>query len=1084
MAICQKNKKGAAMGYRATFTGWKNITLEDLLVAYRKAKADCFFENTFPAAIKFADYERDLLANLKKLLECLHHAKGFSGNAKLLGDFRLLPKKLSSKPKESATANGHVHFSNPDRTVEYLLDHHEITPEFRVVGDFPVDTHILSALWINTIGHRFDAKLAASCYGARLKRIRNDELFSDAEEKPFHISAIGSFAPYFQPYQKWRNDGLKAIRGELEQDREIIAVSLDLKSFYHFIDPLALASAALHEELGLGLSNEEQAFTEDLAKFLNCWSEGAGQFSKKVTSGAVAIPGGLVIGLTASRIVSNVLLYRWDRLIKERIAPIHYGRYVDDMFLVLRDTNTISNSQQFMKYLRERMGSEVVAQVGKTDDQIWQIQQGEDFQGQTQIRLQSDKQKLFLLQGRAGLDLLDSIEKEISELSSEHRLMPSPDQLEDSTAARVLSAAGNVGESADTLRRADGLTIRRLSWSLQLRHVETLARDLPPQEWYEQREEFYQFAHNHILRPDNLFAHFTYLPRLLGFAISLNEWRQAEQIALRAYHSLQQLATAIPKEKPIAVNGVVTKAGENLWPMVKGTLTWLFIDAASRYYDPNRLLLGQRSKKEQRLATLFLKGIFDSLLEVESLLNFHFGSEDFDRKAPLVAMADLAKVPYKRILHSVSAGQLVELHQGKNEGRILKLIEASQLLNTEVLKGFLRSTRLSRLEAVEAEKRKNESVLPYLFPTRPLTPAEISELAPECLGLRRADGKHCQEKPSVIWAQYTQALRGVWIKPTLLATEQDGKDIPNLQMSRKYVRVGTDRKNKITIALTNLKTEDRDWAAMACNRPNLSRERYQRISELVNQAIRLKPRPDYLLFPELSIPLKWIDSVAARLNAMGISLIAGTEYRHFGNDQLLSEACLVLTDNRLGYPATVKIWQPKLEPAVGEDKELTTKFGKRWAVAKLQGKRSKPVYVHNNVYFGLMVCSELQNSKARVRFQGEVDALMVLSWNQDLETFASLIESAALDVHAYTILVNNRKYGDSRIRSPAKEAFLRDIARVRGGDNDFVIAATLDIDALRAFQSRAKRWPVNEDSFKPVPEGFKLNKNRRRLPPK
>jgi len=47
-----------------------------------------------------------------------------------------------------------------------------------------------------------------------------------------------------------------------------------------------------------------------------------------------------------------------------------------------------------------------------------------------------------------------------------------------------------------------------------------------------------------------------------------------------------------------------------------------------------------------------------------------------------------------------------------------------------------------------------------------------------------------------------------------------------------------------------------------------------------------------------------------------------------------------------------------------------------------------------------------------------------------------------------------------------------------------VIAATLDIDALRAFQSRAKRWPQDGDKFKPVPEGFRLAKNRRKLPPK
>ena len=120
----------------------------------------------------------------------------------------------------------------------------------------------------------------------------------------------------------------------------------------------------------------------------------------------------------------------------------------------------------------------------------------------------------------------------------------------------------------------------------------------------------------------------------------------------------------------------------------------------------------------------------------------------------------------------------------------------------------------------------------------------------------------------------------------------------------------------------------------------------------------------------------------------------------------------------------------------------------------------------------------------RIKFQGEVDALMVMSWNQDLDTFAALIESTALDLHAYSILVNNRAYGDSRVRSPAKESFLRDLARVRGGDNDFVIAATLDIDALRAFQSRAKRWPQVGDKFKPVPEGFRLAVGRKRLPPK
>lgn len=53
------------MTYQAIFTGWDDLTIEDLLVAYRKAKADSFFENTFPVAIKFASMSRNYLKTCK-----------------------------------------------------------------------------------------------------------------------------------------------------------------------------------------------------------------------------------------------------------------------------------------------------------------------------------------------------------------------------------------------------------------------------------------------------------------------------------------------------------------------------------------------------------------------------------------------------------------------------------------------------------------------------------------------------------------------------------------------------------------------------------------------------------------------------------------------------------------------------------------------------------------------------------------------------------------------------------------------------------------------------------------------------------
>ncbi|HHJ4202741.1 hypothetical protein ACV1DV_17465 [Aeromonas veronii] len=1073
------------MSYQVNFEGWDNITIEDLLVAYRKAKADCFYENVFPTAIKFAEYEQDLLENLNSLLEILKSNEGFEGNEQLLGNFRLLPKKLTIDKKPSAVENGHVHFSKPERAVSNLFKNYKITPEFRIIGDFPVDTHIISALWINLIGHKFDSKLNDCCYGARLKRIRDDELFTSDDDRAFHISSIGSFVPYFQPYQKWRSDGLKAIRDELEKDRDIIAVSLDLKGYYHFIDPLAISGNALLKEIELELNDEEKTFTKQIANFLNRWSKNASKFGRSIGGKKSNVSGGLVIGLTCSRIISNILLHKWDRIILEQLSPIHYGRYVDDMFLVLRDTGTVTNNADLMKLLQSRINKKHLYKKANNSS-IWNIDQGKDIQGESTISLQSDKQKLFILQGRAGLDLLDSIENEIHELSSEHRLMPSPEQLENSTAAKVLSAAGSVGDNADTLRRADGLTIRRLGWSLQLRHVETLARDLPPNQWKEQREEFYQFAHNHILSANNIFAHFNYLPRLLGFAIRMSEWEHAKQIAVKSYKALDTLAAEVSTGMMVKINGCDAKVSNDLWSYIKGTLTWLFIDAATRYHDPHKIFLGERSTKKKQLSTLFLNQIFENLTDFKEILNLHFDIADFEKKAPLVALADLSNEAYKYILRTHSAEELVGKRDVQKEKKILKLLDNSKLLDTEIFEQFLNSTRKTRLGKVVKGRKRNDSYLPYLFPTRPLSPAEISELAPECVGLPSVLGKTPVYSSAVIWAKYTQVLRGVWIKPTLLATEQDNNE-KQVSKSKNKLRIGTDSKDKIVIALTNLGTEDSDWEATASDKPNLSRKRYQKISNLVNDTLRLNPKPDYVLFPELSIPLRWLNSIAARLSAAGISLIAGTEYHHSDGNKILSKAVLVLADNRLGYPTFVKIWQPKLAPAVGEDKELISKFGKEWAISEQEArsiKNAKPIYIHNGVNFGVMICSELQNSKARIRFQGAIDALMVLSWNRDLDTFASLIESAALDIHAYTILVNNRKYGDSRIRSPAKESFLRDIARLRGGDNDFVVAATLDISALRSFQSRAKRWPNELDKFKPVPEGFKLQGDRKKMPPK
>ncbi|QLZ68461.1 hypothetical protein FOLKNPGA_01240 [Legionella sp. PC1000] len=1059
------------MGYCAKFKGWDAVTLSDLIIAYRKAKADCFFENIFSSGIKFSEYERDLLANLNKLLEKLRTNEGFMNDSFLLGECRIIPKKLIIAPKESN--NGHAHFSDPIRAFKTLKEQNNITLEFRVIGDFPVDTHIISALWINMIGHKFDACLDASSYGSRLRRVRNEKILDKNASKPFHITAIGSFEPYFVPYQKWRKNGLQAIRWELEKEHKVIAVSLDLKNYYHYIDPTFLASSEFQKDIGLNIESYNKEldndFTNQICELLKNWSSKASKYMKEFLgeNEANEITGGLAIGLTASRIISNVLLRKWDKLILEKITPIYYGRYIDDMFLVLRDPGTINDTHELMEYLQERIGKDCLS----CNDKNWRIMFGDDYQKNSIFQLQEKKQKLFILDGQAGCDLLDSIEKEIYELSSERRLMPMPDQLEQSTAARVLSAAGDSAEQADTLRRADGLTIRRLSWSLQMRHVEILARDLSPDSWKKERHEFYQFAHNHILRADKIFDHYIYLPRLLGFAINLNEWEQAEIIVNRSFDSIERLAEISDSNKLVINGNLCNNIKAELWENVKHSLALQFIEAVAKYYDLNILFKYKKSKNMSRIEETFLTNLREKFHYPEYSIN---SNADFYNIIPLIAISDLNKIPYKLLKDNK---KLLKEINFENEEELFNEFENTGLLEIKFLKEFLTCSQMLSI-------KKNRSIKnifkPFLFPTRPFTPKEIAELVPKCIQTESSTNI----LPSMIWAKYVRVLSGVWVKQSLLVNDIESSNEQkekNIKQKYRKINVGSEKKKSVIIAITSLLTEDECWENAASSKPTLTLERYKRISKLVNEAIHLKPKPDYLIFPELSLPIKWISSIGNRLTSSGISLIAGTEYRPIRNNKICSQACLDLTDDTLGYPSSIRIWQQKNYPAANEEKVLLSKFGKIWQPTS---SNSKPIYNHNNFHFGVMVCSELQNSKERISFQGEIDALMVLSWNKDLETFSSLIESAALDIHAYLIMVNNRKYGDSRVRVPAKESFLRDIARLRGSENDFLVTVEIDINKLRTFQSRVKRWPEEDDPYKPVPEGFNISKSREKLPPK
>lgn len=1088
------------------------------MYAYRKAKADCFYDRIIGATGKFIDYEENLGQNLSSLLNALRGGGVSTVLERSQGEPRVIAKKLGveeHEDPESVSVGGHqsfsdahVFFSDPERAIHRSQGRSHWVPEMRVVGDFEVEFHIVSALWINLVGHKFDAILDESAYGSRLRRYPKEP--HDDRTADYQMHAVSTFPPYFASYRNWREGGLEALHHELTRGRSVIALSLDLANFFHEVDPSFMVEETFQSKSGVRLSDWEHEFTSQMVDALKAWSEAVHGFINVSESGRKPTTG-LPIGLAAARVIANVVLYEVDQDIQQGLAPVYYGRYVDDMLLILRDPGHIKTADELFRYIADRtrfLFPQAEDGQAKPENMEFKLSYSEH----TKLVLQPKKQRAFFLKGQAGLDLLDTIKAEIGSVSSERRLLPMPDELESSRSAKVLAAAELGEDEAVTLGRAHGLTIRRLGWAVQLRAVETLAKALIRSEWQEQREKFYVFACNHILRADMVMAYMDYLPRLFGLATALEDWDSLLRMKKCLDEALELLQTGSAIEEHadgrphrvtvLKVNGVRVEKSQdisNVWAGLRRSVRETLSETILSSLSLDRSASPQLPLEIRRIVQGRNEGEPLETLEVKGL-------------ALKVREADLGRVSYKDHLKTDATRERQKV-EGEEE-----LEEGYRYFDD--LKEFLEKSRDQNLSSAGRLSlallgQDPGSTVPFLFPTRPYDSEEISLFLPEDCVIGTGDGT----EELMEWARYTRATTGLSLPIKIQAsldesgTEADSESADSgidVRGSVRYARVDSaSPPPSVRLGISSLYTSAESWSKTASGESDISLDRYRRVESIINQAIKADPKPTHLLLPELSIPERWLGLVSERLVDAGISLIAGLDYHHVAPANRLKRpseagelepkncttverevdscAVLVLLDGRLGRRSAIQIRQAKAQPAPQEEFDLMHKFGRKWkqtpATADsgggLGGTDKKPIYIHKGVAIGVLVCSELQNVRHRLHFQGEVDILAILSWNKDLNTFDALVESSSLDIHAYIALVNNRMYGGGRVRVPAKESHKRDLCQVRGGQNEHLLVVEVDVQKLREFQRRAKRWPEPSDHFKPVPEEYCMSDFRR-----
>lgn len=303
--------------------------------------------------------------------------------------------------------------------------------------------------------------------------------------------------------------------------------------------------------------------------------------------------------------------------------------------------------------------------------------------------------------------------------------------------------------------------------------------------------------------------------------------------------------------------------------------------------------------------------------------------------------------------------------------------------------------------------------------------------------------------------------------------------------------------DKLKLGIVNMKVSGNDIDLSFSKTPNLHSSRIQKISCLLNEAV--KNKANMIIFPEVSIPHQLINSICRFAMKHNVAIVCGLEHIIYENGLCCNYLATILPGKYKEYGhAIVKLrlknhYSPREKEYVRgfnwelpiminkHDKDLGISDDEDENECEKCKKCNKETFIKeydlikwSGVDFSTYSCFELADIKDRSLFTSHVDLLIGSIHNKDINYYSNIIESLSRDVHCYFVQVNNSELGDNRVISPSKSVN-KNILQITGGENDLVLIAEIDIKSLRDFQKKAHNLQVQDDRFKPVPPGFDYN---------
>ena len=985
---------------------------------YRKFKSHVYYSNNLQCVrLKVSEFEKDhdeMDKRIDKLCEMILSQSNDYWNELLSAvSYYVLPKISMDKSSNQNNETRDQIISNCSEKIK--ID------KVNFFVDVPIEVYIIDTLWTVLVG-----KLIVE------KRVFGHEICANTLDKKVYLSNekgilnaidfknLSIYNPYFKGYKQWKNKAIQRLEYLYDEKKDSTLISLDITSYFYSVN------VDFNYVRNLLVTEKDKRF-DDISyltlcvKSLYCkYSNLISNIRTDILEEQIIIP----IGLISSGLISNLYLHEFDKRVIKNANVEYYSRYVDDLLIIINSASQNSNLETILNEYLDNC-------LRKTGDQI-------EIVGYPNLRIQSEKIKVLKLFSDQSKNYINILKQEITN-TSETQLLPSVDV----DLKNFINHAYSHDENSLKIRDIDSLNINTLSLmrfigSYLKSKKNTQDEQQNPSKkkkklnYYEKVDVETQEQLTLFFKGNTLFSLYLKWDKIFTFSIL---YKQDFSLAKKIYDDIIANIVFITGEYQYIQKKYQKRINSNLKKSLKQHLKACIAMALAIKFNDKLFKEAFSSKTSLSNATTAIQNsnMFDNSLVEFPMLNYYKNVRNKKRI--------YSGLPFDEYLQKNKNAEidsfLVEysprfIHF--QEYCLSQSILNVDLLNSEsflenIYKEYQNILRLftsyaNSLSLVIQTKQKPKSAnynISEIFATSPIKKYDVDE------------------NKSEIYV----ALANINLEKHKLI--EHGKF--------NFVQRTFERKSELYRLLNEayVYTKKEFW-----NKNPLS-NKYWKTERTVKDPVK------FLAFPEVSIPLEWIEEIARFVRITGTAVICGI--KHFKKDDKIYNcvASIVPVGNITGYYHNALVVLREKNDYSPEEISLIEFNDCRYE------KKNEPHYCIFNwddIRFSVFDCYELTDIFARAIMKSELDILFAPEYNKDLNYFTNIVESASRDIYCFVVQVNTSNYGETKIIAPYITE-LKCIANIKGGERDGIHIGKINIKEFHDYQDfersdEYKKWIKTE----------------------